>query len=154
MAADQRCESRSLLLKLADHIEKVEHAYAGRESWELVSAAGVELDDFCSEHANELIAALRSFAVSEIAFNKGGFARAFGTGDDQVVVIMQAGDEGPELRAFAQPKGLGVCSIAVSYTDDDAGWDKCEEQFALIDESRARWMIEPLLKQAKEMVNG
>jgi hypothetical protein len=84
------------------------------------------------------------------------FAKLFGTGDDQVLVMIQGGEEGdPEVRTFFQPKDLGVCSVAMKFTDSDAGWDSAEAAFDKIDEAKARAIVdkiamEPLTDEVKK----
>lgn len=80
------------------------------------------------------------------------FAKLFGTDDDQVVALLQSGDDGePEIRVLAQPKGLGVCFIGVSYEDTDAGWTRAETQFKELDEASVRLLAEPLYNAAQQM---
>lgn len=68
------------------------------------------------------------------------FAKLFGTGDDQIVILIKANDEtsNPEVRLFFQPKALGVCSVAIGFKDTDKGWDLAEEAFEKMDETAAR----------------
>lgn len=56
----------------------------------------------------------------------------------QILVKLDGNNEGaPEVRFYAAPEGLGVCSVAALYTDDDAGWDRAEEYFARVDQTKA-----------------
>lgn len=73
------------------------------------------------------------------------FAKLFHTEEcGQITVIMQANDEDkPEVRFLFKPEGLGVCSIAPSFDDSDAGWNACEQFFNSIDEEQAvKWVVE------------
>ena len=65
------------------------------------------------------------------------FAKLYETaGHGQILVKMDSGDEGPEIRFFFQPENLGVCSVAIGYEDDDEGWDKAEDAFSnIVDET-------------------
>lgn len=76
------------------------------------------------------------------------FAKLYGNDDNQVLVKLDTSDEGnPEVRFFFEPKGLGVCSVAMSWNDDsDESWDKAEKAFANVTEERARSMAEKVLK--------
>lgn len=66
------------------------------------------------------------------------FAKLFETELGQVLVKIDSGDEGPELRVFFKPDGLGVCSVVLTgYKDDDKGWDAAEKAFEGLDESIA-----------------
>ena len=60
------------------------------------------------------------------------FAKLYGTDADQVLVKLDAGENGnPEVRTYFKPDGLGVCSIAAEREDDSgASWDKAEKMFA------------------------
>ena len=75
------------------------------------------------------------------------FAKVFGKGRGQIVVMLDEGQEGPEIRAFTRPPNLGVCSLAIGYSNDDAGWDRAEAEFAKVDEKRAKEMVAPLIRQ-------
>jgi len=75
----------------------------------------------------------------------------------QVVVIQQQADEtgNPEIRIFLAPKGLGVCSMAISWSDDsDESWDKADLALSnAADPMYARNLIEKsgVLDIAKEI---
>jgi hypothetical protein len=67
------------------------------------------------------------------------FAKLFGEGDDQVVVIRQEGDEGPEIVVYMQgPDPFGVCSSTFRYEDDDEGRATADQKFEGYDEENAR----------------
>jgi hypothetical protein len=59
------------------------------------------------------------------------FAKVFGTGRRQVVVIRRANDDGePELRLFYDPQmpGVGVCEVGLTMKSEKAAaeaFDKC-----------------------------
>lgn len=72
----------------------------------------------------------------------GSFAKVYRSGKDQILVKLDGGDEGPEVRWFFRPDGLGVCSIAAQFPDTDAGWDKAEEVFSKVDEATAISVVE------------
>ncbi len=71
------------------------------------------------------------------------FAKLYWDGDKQILVMLDEGDEGPEVRFFFKPPGLGVCSSALIFTDDDAGnaWEKAEAAFANVDEQQATALV-------------
>lgn len=69
------------------------------------------------------------------------FAKLYGTDKDQVLVKMDTNEEcKPEVRVFVKPEGLGVCSIAVSFKDSDAGWKKAQKCMNEMTEEKARLM--------------
>lgn len=68
------------------------------------------------------------------------FAKLFRADDTgQVLVVLDEGDEGPEIKISFKPKGLGVCCMKLGFKDTDAGWemaestlrDKVDEELAL-----------------------
>lgn len=69
------------------------------------------------------------------------FAKFFGNDEDHVVVMLDSGDEGPEVRLFFEPMGMGVCSFAAKFSDTDEGWDSAEKMLAEMTEEKARQMI-------------
>ena len=75
------------------------------------------------------------------------FAKLFGSGDDQIVVLLQGNDDdsAPEVRIFYQPPDLGVCSVALGYEDTDEGWEHAEEAFRRASEETIRSMIKETL---------
>jgi len=69
------------------------------------------------------------------------FAKLYGADKDQVLVKMDTNEEcEPEVRVFVKPEGLGVCSIAVSFKDSDAGWKKAQKIIDERTEEKARSM--------------
>lgn len=77
------------------------------------------------------------------------FAKLFKFEDiGQVLVKLDDGDDCPEVRFYFMPKGLGVCSVAVSFKADneDGEWEKAEKAFAMVDEAKARDLVENALK--------
>lgn len=69
----------------------------------------------------------------------------------QILVKIEANDEGiPEIRFYAQPPDLGVCSVAVTFSDDDEGWDLVERAFAKADEEFCIKQVKPLFMFAEK----
>ncbi|MDV9031339.1 hypothetical protein Q7C30_004360 [Pseudomonas sp. RAC1] len=72
------------------------------------------------------------------------FAKLFEFEDlGQVLVKLDDGDEGPEVRTYFLPDGFGVCSIAVTFKPDeqDDSWAKAEKAFVMIDQDKARILV-------------
>lgn len=68
------------------------------------------------------------------------FAKLFDTDQGQILVKKDASEGregGPEVRFFFQPEGLGVCSTALGFPDNDTGWDAADAVFEDIDEAKA-----------------
>ncbi|WP_041930387.1 hypothetical protein [Methylibium petroleiphilum] len=67
------------------------------------------------------------------------FARLFGHDADQVLITLDQNDEGrPTLFFHAQPRGLGICRLGLSFTDCDVGWGLARKGLAEMTEERAR----------------
>lgn len=83
------------------------------------------------------------------------FAKLFGTDDDQVLVVIQEGDEGPAIQISCVPPGLGVCTTTLNYPYSaypkrnaiEKAWDTAEAAFARMDEAAARRIADGLKKQ-------
>lgn len=68
------------------------------------------------------------------------FAKLFNdTPHGQILVKLGAShdEDGPEVRFFFHPPGLGECSVALACDDTDAGWRVAEKAFAKVDEKMA-----------------
>jgi hypothetical protein len=77
------------------------------------------------------------------------FAKLYGSDDDQILVKLDSGDSGPEVRFYFKPGDcFGVCSVAMIFEDSDAGWDQAEVAFGYVDESLA---IDVVAKQKEEI---
>jgi hypothetical protein len=69
------------------------------------------------------------------------FAKLYDTDKGQVVVMIQSNEDAdPEIRFYAEPEGLGVCSLAMSYDD----WDVAEENFGKVNLAMAQKAIDEL----------
>lgn len=79
------------------------------------------------------------------------FAKLYGTDNDQILVKLDEGESGPEVRFYFQPEGMGVCSVATGFADTDAGWDKAEEAFKNMTEETARKLVAPQLAMISDM---
>jgi hypothetical protein len=66
------------------------------------------------------------------------FAKIYETEETgQVLMKVDQGDEGPEVRFYFVPEGLGVCSMAMQYKDTGEGWEKADKFFEEMTEDRA-----------------
>lgn len=80
------------------------------------------------------------------------FAKLFDTEHGQILVKIDAGeDSAPEVRFFAEPPGLGVCSVALAFEDSDEGWDTAEQAFEKVDIEMAIRATAQLRKFAGEL---
>lgn len=83
------------------------------------------------------------------------FAKLFGPESDQVLVLFDEGDEGPHVKIYCQPPGLGVCATTLgfpekSYASVDEAWNKAEACFAEMDEARATNLANALKASASQ----
>lgn len=84
------------------------------------------------------------------------FAKLFNTDLGQILIKIDDGGEGPEVRYFFEPSGLGVCSVALEFTDDDEGkaWDKAEHAFNNTDESVAISMVKRVIPEIQAITEA
>lgn len=77
------------------------------------------------------------------------FAKLYGKGDEQVLVIRDSDDYGrPELKfSVWGGNGLGVCSASFSWDDTDEGWAKLDEAFEKISEERVQTVAASLREE-------
>ena len=72
----------------------------------------------------------------------------------QVLLKLDVDDEGrPELRWFAHPPGVGVCSLAFGFEDDDAGWGDARRAFDQATEKSADEMGRTLRSAVEELLD-
>ncbi|MDX5979590.1 hypothetical protein [Vreelandella alkaliphila] len=72
------------------------------------------------------------------------FAKLFNdTPHGQILVKLGTShdEDGPEVRFFFYPPGLGECSIALAFEDTDAGWWQAEQAIERVDEQTAIGVI-------------
>lgn len=74
------------------------------------------------------------------------FAKLYGEDDDQVLVVIQEGDTGPEVKISTVPEGFGICSMAAQFSDNEQGWDKAQAAFDDIGEDEARQYASGIVK--------
>lgn len=77
------------------------------------------------------------------------FAKLFRFDDvGQVLIKLDDGEDGPEVRVYFRPKGLGVCSTAFTFKPDEHEDenDKADKAFEMIDENKARTIVTEVLK--------
>ena len=76
------------------------------------------------------------------------FAKLYDTDVGQILVKLDEGEDGAEVRIYFKPKGLGVCSVSLSWAEDtedeqwanaDAAFEKLTEEkcFTLVSETMA-----------------
>jgi hypothetical protein len=78
------------------------------------------------------------------------YAKLFDSaGYGQLLVKLDRSPEGdaPEVRFYCSPPGLGVCSMAMGFTDDDNGWDAAEAAFEKVDCAMAEIAVRTFSKR-------
>lgn len=69
----------------------------------------------------------------------------------QVLVKKDENDEGfMEIRFFIEPKDLGVCSVAISFTNIETADEACEEVFEGLDKEMVNGIIDGLLEEVNK----
>lgn len=84
------------------------------------------------------------------------FAKLYGTDEDQILVLRQeiweSHEQAGEIRVFtvpSEPPGLGVCSLAIQFSDTDEGWKRLERCFDNFNEDMAFAFAERIKAGAK-----
>lgn len=67
------------------------------------------------------------------------FAKLYETKLGQILVKVDDGDEGPEVRVYFTPEDLGVCHIAFTWSDGDekTKWKKADKTFNNMTQEKA-----------------
>lgn len=74
------------------------------------------------------------------------FAKIYGTDEYQILVKKDRNKKGfPEIRFYCEPELLGVCSLAISFSDDEKGWDKADRLLSEMTEVKAREMCKHIV---------
>lgn len=68
------------------------------------------------------------------------FCKLFETPEHgQILVKLDTNDDNhPEVRFFASPEDLGVCTVAPAWPDTEEGWAQALAYFEAMDEAQAR----------------
>lgn len=71
------------------------------------------------------------------------FAKLFDVdGIGQILVMQDTNDDGnPAVKVFFKPQDFGVCCVALGFTDDDEGWEKCDRSFEKMDAEMAAGLV-------------
>ena len=76
------------------------------------------------------------------------FAKLYETDLGQILVKQDATEEGvPEVRFFFEPEDMGVCSVALSFSDTEAGWSESDKAFNDVDENKAIGIVSGVLER-------
>ena len=80
------------------------------------------------------------------------FAKLYETDKGQILCKIDTGEsDKPEIRYFFEPNGLGVCSVAMTFEDDETGdaWERADKAFEDVSEQSAKGVFDRFL----DMVN-
>jgi len=77
------------------------------------------------------------------------FAKLYETELGQILVKQDDGDNGAEVRVFFEPEGLGVCSVAFSWQQDDneTQWRKADSAFEKMTENEVTEIVKRTLAE-------
>lgn len=78
------------------------------------------------------------------------FAKLYETEEaGQILVKLDDGDDGAEVRFYFEPPQLGVCSVALNWSEREAHeqWEKADKIFESITQEKALKVIKPVLDQ-------
>jgi hypothetical protein len=78
------------------------------------------------------------------------FAKLFeDTKCGQILVMLQESDDkdGPEIRYYFKPEGMGVCNCTINYKDSETAWDSAEERFKRIKKEDVVIMVANIIKE-------
>lgn len=76
------------------------------------------------------------------------FAKLFEFADiGQVLVLIDQGETGPEVRFSFTASGLGVCTVKFNFADTEEGWDKAELLFEQADEAHSHQLLKPEIER-------
>ena len=77
------------------------------------------------------------------------FVKLFESAKYGQICVMRKGQDASdaaEIRFYVKPDGLGVCSVAIEYGDDEAGWDLSEKMFQKIEQENAEGAVKGLFE--------
>lgn len=76
------------------------------------------------------------------------FAKLYRAEDvGQVLIVLDDGEDGPEVSISFHPKGLGVCALKLRFKDTDEGNELAEKAFSGMTEEKALGMVRNALSK-------
>lgn len=130
---------RAILAKFVEHFDQNQRA--GLTEDEMIDS------DLVWFEAVDGARALLGIEYTEPFVVTNRFAKLFHFEDiGQVLVKRDSNDDGPEVRFYFQPEGLGICSVALNFKGSDAEQaDAADEGFALTDREKAETIVRSAL---------
>lgn len=75
-----------------------------------------------AEHEADVLAVLlQTLAAKQDVVHPDDFVRLFRSDTYGQIAVMSGYDDNPEIRAYSQPAGFGICQAAIGFSDDDRG---------------------------------
>lgn len=75
------------------------------------------------------------------------FAKLFEEDDEQILVVLDEGEEGPEIKYHFKPEGLGICCATIVLEDSETAYDRAREFFDKIDHAHAIAKLKSIKKE-------
>ena len=77
------------------------------------------------------------------------FAKLYETELGQILVKQDDGDDGAEVRVFFEPEGLGVCSVALNWKQDNnkTQWKKADSAFEKMTQEAVTKLVKSTLTE-------
>lgn len=77
------------------------------------------------------------------------FAKLYNTEVGQILVKVDEGDQGAEVRIFFEPEGLGVCSVSYNWPEleEKEQWDNADSVFERMNEDKCLELLLPILEE-------
>lgn len=79
------------------------------------------------------------------------FAKIFKSKYGQVLVVLDEGENGPEIEFSVKCPGYGICTLALKFQDSVEGWVKAENALISIDEAQALGVAESIVTQTHRL---
>ena len=79
------------------------------------------------------------------------FAKIYETDETQILLMLDSGEDGPEVRLFFSPEGLGVCSAVYKFSDDEEGWNLAEEALNNLDKDKVSDIVSEMLINLRDI---
>lgn len=77
------------------------------------------------------------------------FAKLYETKLGQILVKQDDGEDGAEIRIFFEPEGLGICSVALNWKQDDneTQWKKADSAFGKMTKDTVTALVETTIRE-------
>lgn len=98
-----------------------------------------------AEHEADVLAVLlHTLAAQQDVLQPNDFVRLFRSDSYGQIAVMSGYDDSPEIRAYTQPQGLGICQAAICFADNDHGEARRDHVFKHFTPTQADIMVREL----------